>query len=601
MAELSTFQEELGLFKANKQISEEGFSAESITAGEGNLSYVTDNGIVTEGTIYDVITSLRGSSFAGKLEIIKGELLINSQDMEEIKVAQSMGIQVNPYIIIDGELKSDGANLALMDSTGTLTIPDGVTKIGNGAFANLSGLKTIIIPGTVKEIGTNAFTNNADLTRVVLQEGIEIIGNAAFKECDNLTTIDLPESLNSIGGSAFEGCNKLDNVIIPSQITRISGYTFYGCGKLKNITLPENLETIASGAFLDCKSLESIYIPKKVNTISNDTFSLCTKLTNIEIAEENTKYSYSQESGMLVDLENNNILFISSTLLNNITSFSIPEGITNFNIGISSYPNITTLIIPKSLEKITNAQIFPTSLSNVEVAEGNDSFIVENKCLYNADKTELIMCFTKESEVNIADETTKINDYAFIQAPNIENVNLDGNIATIGSQVFWNSNTKLKKVYIGAGVTNIEPIFKYENYYGTVTVDEANPNYSSENNEIYNKDKTELIGIYHDIQGSYTVRSSVTKIGDRAFHAKSNMTEVILPAGLKEIGSSFNYCTGLTEIYVPNSVEKISTGAFLNSTNLMHIRIDKAPNTIEGAPWGAISWDRAVEWLRPAE
>ena len=601
MAELSTFQEELGLYKANKQISEEGFSAESITAGEGNLSYVTDDGIVTEGTIYDVITSLRGSSFAGKLEIIKGELLINSQDMEEIRVAQSMGIQVNPYIIIDGELKSDGANLALMDSTGTLTIPDGVKKIGNGAFANLSGLKTIIIPGTVKEIGTNAFTNNADLTRVVLQEGIEIIGNAAFKECDNLTTIDLPESLNSIGGSAFEGCNKLDNVIIPSQITRISGYTFYGCGKLKNITLPENLETIASGAFLDCKSLESIYIPKKVNTISNDTFSLCTKLTNIEIAEENTKYSYSQESGMLVDLENNNILFISSTLLNNITSFSIPEGITNFNIGISSYPNITTLIIPKSLEKITNAQIFPTSLSNVEVAEGNDSFIVENKCLYNADKTELIMCFTKESEVNIADETTKINDYAFIQAPNIENVNLDGNIATIGSQVFWNSNTKLKKVYIGAGVTNIEPIFKYENYYGTVTVDEANPNYSSENNEIYNKDKTELIGIYHDIQGSYTVRSSVTKIGDRAFHAKSNMTEVILPAGLKEIGSSFNYCTGLTEIYVPNSVEKISTDAFLNSTNLMHIRIDKAPNTIEGAPWGAISWDRAVEWLRPAE
>ena len=106
------------------------------------------------------------------MEIIKGELLINSQDMTEIKVAQSMGIEVNPYIIVDGELKSDGANLALMDSSGTLTIPDGVTKIGNGAFANLSGLKTIIIPGTVKEIGQNAFTNNAGLTRVVLQEGI---------------------------------------------------------------------------------------------------------------------------------------------------------------------------------------------------------------------------------------------------------------------------------------------------------------------------------------------------------------------------------------------------------------------------------------------
>ena len=139
------------------------------------------------------------------------------------------------------------------------------------------------------------------------------------------------------------------------------------------------------------------------------------------------------------------------------------------------------------------------------------------------------------------------------------------------------------------------------NYYGTVTVDEMNTKYSSENNEIYNKDKTELIGIYHDIQGSYTVKPSVTKIGSMAFHAKWNMTEVILPEGLKEIGSSFQYCTGLTEIYIPNSVETISSSAFVYSSNLMHIRVDKEPNSIAGAPWGAISWDRAVEWLRPAE
>ena len=364
MAELSTFQEELGLYKANKQISEEGFSAESITAGEGNLSYVTDDGIVTEGTIYDVITSLRGSSFAGKLEIIKGELLINSQDMEEIRVAQSMGIQVNPYIIIDGELKSDGANLALMDSTGTLTIPDGVTKIGNGAFANLSGLKTIIIPGTVKEIGTNAFTNNADLTRVVLQGGIEIIGDEAFKECDNLTTIELPESLKSIGSSAFSSCTNLNNVTIPSQITAIATYTFYGCRNLDNIKLPENLQTLGNNVFINCVKLNSIYIPKNVNNIGSGVFSGCTNLVNIEIAEENTKYSYSQENGMLMDLENNNILFISDAVLKNITTFSIPEGLNNFSVNISNANNITTIVIPSSLTTIENANLFPSSISN---------------------------------------------------------------------------------------------------------------------------------------------------------------------------------------------------------------------------------------------
>ena len=601
MTQFSVFQEELGLYKANKQLSEEGFSAESITAGDENLSYVTDEGVITEGTIYDVIPSLKGSSFEGKMEIIKGELLINSQDMTEIKVAQSMGIEVNPYIIVDGELKSDGANLALMDSSGTLTIPDGVTKIGNGAFANLSGLKTIIIPGTVKEIGTNAFTNNADLTRVVLQEGIEIIGQEAFKECDNLTTIELPESLTSIGGSAFQECKKLDNVIIPSQITIMRGYTFYNCQNLSNIKLPEDLQIIQEAAFSNCIKLSNIYIPSNVTYIGTDSFNNCKNLANINIAEGNTKYSYDKDNGMLIDVENKNILFISGEILSDITEFKIPNDILSFNVNIRDYTNITRIVIPNTLEKLSSAFIFPKTISEVEIEGGNSThFAVENECLYNGNKTELIMCYTKEKEVIFAEETTTIEEYAFQQAPNIENITFDGNIKSINNIVLWNNN-KLQKIYIGAGVTYIDPIFKYSNYYGTVTVDGTNPNYSSENNEIYNKDKTELIGIYHDIQGSYTVRSSVTKVGDRAFHGKHQMTEVILPEGLKEIGDSFQYCTGLTEIYIPNSVEKIGTSAFVNATNLMHIRIDKAPNTIEGAPWGAISWDRAVEWLRPAE
>ena len=599
MTQFSLFQEELGLYKANKQLSEEGFSAESITAGEGNLSYVTNEGVITEGTIYDVMPSLRGSSFEGKMEIIKGELLINSQDMEEIKVAQSMGIEVNPYIIVDGELKSDGANLALMDSSGTLTIPDGVTKIGNGAFANLSGLKTIIIPGTVKEIGTNAFTNNADLTRVVLQEGIEMIGNEAFRECDNLTTIELPESLRSIGVGAFQECSKLDNVTIPSQITVIESQTFYNCQNLSNIKLPENLQNIQILAFGGCRKLDNIYISKNVNNISNDAFLSCISLKNIEIDEENIKYGYSKENGMLMDLENNNILFISDEVLNNITTFSIPEGITNFDISIDNYINITTLIIPKSLEKITNAISFPSSISNVEITDGNTNFIVENECLYNGNKTELIMCFTKEKEVTFAEETTDIRSFAFFQAVNIEEITIPDKVTRINSQILHPVNSKLKNINIGSMVTYIDPLFKHGNYYGTITIE--NPKYSIENNELYNKDKTELISVLHEIEGSYTIRSSVTKIGDRAFHSKDQMTEVILPDGLKEIGSSFQYCTGLTEIFIPNSVEKISSSAFKDATNLMHIRIDKAPNTIEGAPWGAISWDRAVEWLRLEE
>lgn len=602
-SDLAVYKEELNMYILNKHTENPSFVNETLTAGKENLVYNTQpQG--EKGNIKTVIKSL-SDEYLGKLEIIKGELLINTKDKLEIEVAQKLGIEVNPYDIIDGVLISSNGNLLLMDEkTGTLTIPDTVEEIGEGAFANVSGLKTIIIPGTVKEIGTNAFTNNADLTRVVLEEGIEIIGEEAFKECRNLETIELPESLVSIGASAFQDCNKLNNVKIPSKITVIRAMTFYSCDNLSNITLQENLQEIQRNAFLSCSQLDNIYISKSVSNIANSAFNSCTNLVNIEISEENKKYSYSEDNGMLIDTENNNIVFISSVVLNNTTTFSIPEGLTNFNADIRNNTNITTIVIPSSLETIGNVYIFPTTISDVQIKGGNNEhFAVENGCLYNGDKTELIMCFTKNSEAEIADTVTIIKAYSFVQAPNIENVTFDGNITTIEEQVFWGTrNQKLKNIYIGSGVTSINPIFKYGNYYGTVTVDEMNTKYSSENNEIYNKDKTELIGIYHNIQGSYTVRPSVTKIGNSAFYNKNQMTEVLLPEGLKEISnSSFQFCTGLTEIYIPNSVETIATDAFSNSTNLMHIRIDKEPNSIDGAPWGAISWDRAVEWLRPAE
>ena len=61
-------------------------------------------------------------------------------DLIKVKVALDAGISVNPYDITEGgELQSSTGNLLLMDSTGTLTIPEGVTKIGEGAFANVEG------------------------------------------------------------------------------------------------------------------------------------------------------------------------------------------------------------------------------------------------------------------------------------------------------------------------------------------------------------------------------------------------------------------------------------------------------------------------------
>ncbi len=209
------------------------------------------------------------------------------------------------------------------------------------------------------------------------------------------------------------------------------------------------------------------------------------------------------------------------------------------------------------------------------------------------------MCFTKGSEVDLAETIIMINASAFKQAPNIVNVYFPNSVTSIASSVFQTTNNKLETIKIGPNVTSIHPNFKFHNYYGTVIIDDNNHNYFIDNNELYNKDKTELITVLYEIHGQYIVRDSVTKICFYAFHSQNNMSGIVLPDNLKEIETmAFVFCDNVTSIYIPNSVETIAYNAFASMNNLQQIQIDKEPGSITGSSWGAIRGDRIVEWLR---
>lgn len=221
---LSTYKEELELYKTEKRTENTNFLDSSLNAGKNSLLYNTQKEN-EKGNIKTVITQL-DEEYIEKIEIIKGELLINTKNKQELEIARGLGIKVNPYEIINGELTSSDGNLLLVDNNGTLTIPDSVTKIGEGAFANVSGLKTIIIPGTVKEICNKAFSNNATLEKVIIKDGVEKIGDEAFRECMKLKEINLPDSINYIGPLGFYYCTNLKEITIPPKVENIQIYTF---------------------------------------------------------------------------------------------------------------------------------------------------------------------------------------------------------------------------------------------------------------------------------------------------------------------------------------------------------------------------------------
>ena len=602
--ELASYKEQVELFKIEQMSKDSNFLDESLTAGKNNLFYNTQNEEEQgKGTIKDIIENISDTYFE-KMEIIKGELLINTKDNNEIKIAQSLGINVNPYDIDEnGVLLSTGNNLALMDENGTVTIPDNVTEIGAGAFAN-EGLKTIIIPGTVKKIQANAFAYNSTLETVIMQEGVEEIGEEAFRNCSNLKNVTLPQSLIIMKGYSFLYCASLQQVSIPEKVENIELNTFYGCYSLNKVELSEGLKEIGAGAFRDT-SFSEIIIPSTVETIGNNVFFGNINLNEITInKKEGEEGKFVYENGLLMPKDKTTIIFASDKYLKNIETFKIPEGITNYTFSIYNYNNIKKIIIPETLQNIAiyDGGTFPNSIEEVEIEGNNQKFAVstEDKILYTKDTKKIILCYSKEEIVDLEDEENSIGILntamnSFIAAENAKTIILPNSLQTIGNQTFKGASKNLQELKIGKNVTNIDALFKYTHYYGTVTIDSENKNYVVENNVLYTKTEPKtLVTVLYLINGTFTIDSSVKVIEYRAFHNQLQMTNIIIPEGVKEIKDSFNYCSKLQNIEIPNSVESIGANCFANCSNLEKVTIYNE-KLLETAPWGATKGDKVID------
>ncbi len=592
---LSGYKEEVDLYKTGKFAENNEFSENTLTAGKTNLSYNTQKP-EEQGNIKTIITQI-SDEYIEKLEIIKGELLINTKIKEEVEVAKSLGIKVNPYDITeDGELESSTGNLLLVDENGTLTIPDSVTKIGEGAFANLEGLKTIIIPGSVKEIGDNAFAYNKTLEHVILKEGVEKLGNSAFANCIQLKTVEMANSINSMGDLCFYYCEKLEEITIPSKVEAIKQYTFSGDKSLKKVNLSEGLKNINAYAF-QYTTFTNIVLPSTLQKIEEYAFSYNKNLNNIVI-NNNAQFVY--ESGMLMNKEKTNILFISEAYLSSISTFKIPDGIQELNISLADNKNIKKIVIPSTLQKVLNAGRLPNTIEEIEVSPQNTKYEVstKDKILYTEDTKELIACYSKEENINIDPNNEigilQLNDWSFSLAENAKIVILPESLIKIQREVF-DTNNKIEEIRIGANVSYIDPIFKYRNYNGKIIIDPQNDYYTVENNILYNKEKDILITVLKNIEGHFEVSNTVKEIGDYAFHGQMDMTSITISSSVKNIGTSFNYCS-FSEINIPSSVVKIEYGCFRENSNLNKINIDNKENSIQGAPWGATKGMKVVNW-----
>ncbi len=184
-----------------------------------------------------------------------------------------------------------------------------------------------------------------------------------------------------------------------------------------------------------------------------------------------------------------------------------------------------------------------------------------------------------ESEVILPDDGSivSIGRNAFDSCKGLKKVILPEGLEKIDNYAFWNCSD-LESIHIPASVTKISGGAFQNISAESIKISPKNPRFEVRNNCIIDKiDKRLACGFKNTVIPD---DGSILSIGESAFEACS-IKIVILPEGLKTIGiNAFLDCPKLESIYIPASVENISSTAFV-ATPLKAITISPKNSKFE--------------------
>ena len=161
------------------------------------------------------------------------------------------------------------------------SIPSNVKIIGQYAFSG-TGLTSISIPDGVKRIEQETFHWCENLTSVSFGNGVTFIGQSAFERC-GLTSITFPNSVIEIGPMAFWECNNLTSVIFGNKVEYIRTSAFGNCSNLSSsLTLPNSLKELEAGAFANC-GLTIVVLGNNIQNLGQGSLGGLNNITNLTV------------------------------------------------------------------------------------------------------------------------------------------------------------------------------------------------------------------------------------------------------------------------------------------------------------------------------
>lgn len=468
---------------------------------------------------------------------------------------------INDRFVVDGllykELGPDTVQLMGYDwdkPKGELHIPSQVVKPENGrsykvvsigpwAFdycRELTG--SLVIPDTVTKIGKSAFSWCSFDGALILPEGLTEIGDSAFYHSSFTGTLNLPDSLTEIGSLAFNECPGFTGpLVIPKQITVIQKGTFMACSGFESLTLPEGLIEIRNMGFTSLSSVKTpIIFPASLTLIGNSAFSgvsscpefICPTLTIADLLYECGSYipNFSIKVGEVRydQLQNKDSFKIGSNPAMNYV-ITGPDTVTAAGPG-----NVALYGILDIPQEVTNPA---DNITYTVTAIGDGAF-----------RTQYI------TEVRIPDTVTKIGTGAFTVCENLTGtLELPAGLTSIGDAAFSRC-TITGPLVIPDTVTEIgSDAFSSCQSIDSLTLPPG-----------LTEIRERTFAYCYDLTGTLSLPPALTRIGSGAFTGCRNLSGPLnLPSGLTHIGEmAFSDCWSLTEAFLDKNITFIGWCAF---------------------------------------
>lgn len=481
-----------------------------------------------------------------------------------------------------------GENAFAWRNITSITIPEGVTSIGEDAFCYCCDLAVIKIPEQVKNIGEDAFSGCISLNSLHIKDvaawcNIEFSnvesnplsnGSSLYLNGKLATELIIPEGVERIGNFTFYSCSSLIAVKLPLSITYIGDFAFQGCCRLTSINIPEGVTYIGNFAFDGCKSIKSIIMPKSVTRIGGCAFRGCIGklIVNCDI-----------QGGIYQDIAVGvGVLF--SFCGNKSSKITIGENVKNIgDYAFMGCHNLTSINIPKD-SQLTNIgkQAFDgcSKLTSINIPGG----------VTNIGDRAFSEC-SKLTAINIPEGVTYIGDSAFYGCSNLSTINIPESVTYIGNRAFYGcSNLSIKNIpesvkYIGQsafeGCKILNPItisesvteigkYAFRHCNCEVTINCAIPQI-----------KTSILeyGWYGTFHGAgfrkIILGKGVTCIERETFAWCGACSSIIIPDSVTRIEmKAFAWCGGLASIVIPKSVTHLDSTAFEGCSNLVSIIVE---------------------------